>query len=151
MGSPLLSGALAGAAGTTALNAVTYLDMALRSRPASDTPEETVRKAEDLTGQALSSNSRSGLGALLGIASGVGMGTIYGALRSGIGRSLPLPVAAVVAGVGAGAATNAPMTALGVSDPRTWPASSWLADLVPHLAYGVVTALTYDIMSRRVG
>jgi hypothetical protein len=32
----LARGAAAGAAGTTALNAVTYLDMAVRARPASD-------------------------------------------------------------------------------------------------------------------
>lgn len=38
-----LHGLAAGAAGTTALNAVTYLDMALRGRPASTTPEEIGR------------------------------------------------------------------------------------------------------------
>ncbi len=36
------------------------------------------------------------------------------------------------------------MTALGVTDPRTWPASSWAAELVPHLAYGTVTAPVLD-------
>jgi hypothetical protein len=35
----LLSGAAAGAAGTTALNVITYLDIALRGRPTSTTPE----------------------------------------------------------------------------------------------------------------
>ncbi|MGH4015993.1 MAG: hypothetical protein ACRDSL_19140 [Pseudonocardiaceae bacterium] len=40
----LLIGAAAGAAGTTALNAVTYLDMAVRGRPASDTPERSVQR-----------------------------------------------------------------------------------------------------------
>jgi len=39
-----LLGAAAGAAGTTALNAVTYLDMAVRGRPSSSTPEDTVEK-----------------------------------------------------------------------------------------------------------
>jgi hypothetical protein len=34
----VLRGAAAGAAGTTALNAVTYLDMVVRGRPASDAP-----------------------------------------------------------------------------------------------------------------
>ena len=34
----LLSGAAAGAAGTTALNVITYLDIALRGRPTSSTP-----------------------------------------------------------------------------------------------------------------
>ena len=36
------------------------------------------------------------------------------------------------------------MAALGVSDPRTWRPADWLSDLVPHLAYGAVTALAYD-------
>ena len=40
----MLRGAAAGAAGTTALNVVTYLDMALRGRPASSTPANTVEK-----------------------------------------------------------------------------------------------------------
>src|SRR3569833_2837053 len=38
----MIAGLLAGAAGTTALNAVTYGDMALRGRPASEVPERLV-------------------------------------------------------------------------------------------------------------
>lgn len=38
------------------------------------------------------------------------------------------------------AAGNGPMTALRITDPRSWDANSWVTDLVPHLAYGVVTA-----------
>src|SRR3954462_14202829 len=38
----VLRGAAAGAAATTALNAVTYLDMAVRGRGSSSTPEDTV-------------------------------------------------------------------------------------------------------------
>jgi hypothetical protein len=40
----LLKGAMAGAAGTTALNAVGYGDMALRGRPASSTPDQVVEQ-----------------------------------------------------------------------------------------------------------
>ena len=36
------------------------------------------------------------------------------------------------------------MTVLGVTDPRTWPASSWVADIVLHLAYGAVTSAVLD-------
>ena len=43
-----LLGAAAGAAGTTALNATTYLDMVLRGRSASSTPEDTMRYLSDL-------------------------------------------------------------------------------------------------------
>ncbi|MDQ1620983.1 MAG: hypothetical protein QOE19_3552, partial [Actinomycetota bacterium] len=28
--------------------------------------------------------------------------------------------------------------------PRTWSAVDWVADVVPHLAYGLVTALTHS-------
>jgi hypothetical protein len=40
-----LKGAMAGAAGTTALNAVTYMDMVVRGRGASSTPEQVVEDA----------------------------------------------------------------------------------------------------------
>ena len=45
-----LAGAAAGAAGTTALNGVTYLDMAVRGRPASSTPEDTVDRLAEAVG-----------------------------------------------------------------------------------------------------
>jgi hypothetical protein len=158
MANNLLRGALAGAAGTTALNAATYLDMALRGRPGSSTPEDTVRKAEDATGTPLSAdgsdseaagNRRSGLGALLGIVTGVAVGAAYGAARARVGGRVPLPVLGAAAGLGANAASVAPMAALGVSDPRSWSASSWVSDLLPHLAYGAVTAVVFEQMAGR--
>lgn len=151
----VLSGIAAGAAGTTALNAVTYLDMAARARPASSTPEETVRRAEELTPLTLASdpegdtarNRRAGLGALLGIAAGLGTGALYGALRPRL-RRVPLPLLALGAGVAANVGTTAPMAALRVTDPRRWSADSWISDLVPHLIYGCVTAAVFDRMRR---
>lgn len=142
--SAVTRGAAAGAAGTTALNAVTYLDMAVRGRPASSTPEETVEKlahaahAEVPGDDETRSNRLSGLGPLTGIATGVGVGALAGLMV----RSSPLSTP-VLAGVVAGAAmvgSNGPMTLLGITDPRTWSASSWISDIVPHLAYGLVTA-----------
>jgi|SRR3954447_9865480 hypothetical protein len=150
----LLAGAAAGAAGTTALNAVTYLDMATRTRPASSTPDETVRKAEELTGVNLgtaqdeAANRRSALGALLGIAAGLGTGAAYGLARPHLPR-VPLVVLGVGAGLAVNLGTTGPMAALGVTDPRTWPAGSWLSDLVPHLAYGLVTAVVHDLIRGR--
>ena len=41
-------------------------------------------------------------------------------------------------------AANGPMTVLGVTDPRTWSATDWISDLVPHLAYGAVVKTTMD-------
>jgi hypothetical protein len=149
----LLRGALAGAAGTTALNAATYVDMALRGRPTSTTPEDTVERAQDLTGVSLAGDSetagnrRSGLGALLGIAAGLATGAAYGALRPRLAR-VPLPLLGAAAGVLANVASTGPMAALGVTDPRSWPASSWVSDLLPHLAYGAVTALAFEEMRR---
>lgn len=146
----LLIGALAGAAGTTALNAVTYLDMAIRGRPASDTPEQTVRRLAhaahlELPGSPEQREARlPAVGAVLGIATGVGVGALYG-LAQGLG--LRLPTGAAVAAVTAAVlvAANGPMVLLGVTDPRSWAPRDWIADLVPHLAYGAVTAAACSI------
>lgn len=134
-------GLLAGAAGTTALNLVGYLDMALRGRPASDAPERVVDAVAAETGRrvpgsgAVLDSRRTSLGALAGIANGLGVGVIASAVRS-YGVRFPAPVGAVVTGAAAMAATDVPIALLGVSDPRTWTASDWLADAAPHLAYG---------------
>lgn len=154
MSRQLLTGIAAGAAGTTVLNAVTYLDMVARARPASTTPDDTVRKAEELAGLSLSekgpdsdeaSNRRTALGALLGLAAGLGTGALYGMVRPKLGR-VPLALLGVGAGLAANVGTTAPMAVLGITDPRTWPASSWVSDLLPHLAYGFATAAAFDLM-----
>ncbi len=143
--SGVLRGAAAGAAGTTALNAVTYLDMVARGRPTSSTPEDTVEKLSDKTGVPIPgdedtrSNRVAGLGPLTGLVAGVGTGTALG-----VGRSLgwcPGPVAgSLAATAGALVGSNGPMTVLGITDPRTWATKDWVSDVVPHLAYGIVTA-----------
>ncbi|WP_216207376.1 hypothetical protein [Amycolatopsis aidingensis] len=151
----VLRGLLAGAAGTTALNAVTYLDMAVRGRPGSTTPEQTVQRMEELAGASRRSggdeqaagNRRSGAGALLGIASGLAAGVLYGVVRTRAPRA-PAGLLALGVGMAANAGTVLPMTALGVTDPRQWPASSWAMDLVPHLAYGVATSAAYELFRR---
>jgi hypothetical protein len=148
-----LRGAAAGAAGTTALNGVTYLDMALRGRPGSDTPEETVRALSDKTGIPVPGegekpdNRISGLGPLTGLVSGIGTGVLLG-IVSAAGWRPGRAVTTALATAGALVGSNVPMTALGVTDPRTWPASSWISDLVPHVAYGAVTAAVLDGLDR---
>jgi len=140
-----LRGAAAGAAGTTVLNAVTYLDMVLRGRGTSSTPEDTVEKLSDkihvpVPGEGDERDNRvSGLGALTGIVSGVGIGGLLGVIRAA-GWRPGILAGSTAATLGALLGTNGPMTALGITDPRTWPPSSWVSDVVPHLAYGVVTA-----------
>jgi hypothetical protein len=82
------SGAAAGAVGTVALNVVTYLDMMVRARSTSDMPGELVKKLagqngiESLTGDDDDAkNRRSGMGALLGYANGLGVDVGFGVLR----------------------------------------------------------------------
>jgi hypothetical protein len=145
LGRSLLAGAAAGAAGTTALNLVTYLDMTVRGRPASDTPERTVERLAgtvgvDIPGDGDVRTARvSGIGAALGLATGVAVGAVAGLVRGG-GVRLPYPVGAAVTTAGVLAAANGPMTVLGITDPRTWSATDWASDVVPHVAYATVTS-----------
>ena len=143
----LLVGLAAGAAGTTALNTATYVDMVVRARPASRTPETTVERLAETLGAEIPgdeeqrSNRIAGLGPMLGIAAGLGVGALVGVaraagIRSGAVTGTLLTTAVVLV------ASNGPMTVLKVTDPRTWSATDWISDLLPHLAYGVVTHAT---------
>lgn len=152
MTSPLhlaLLGAAAGAAGTTALNGVTYIDMAVRGRPSSSTPEKTVETLSEkahvpIPGEDEEEENRiSGLGPLSGLLAGIGTGALLGLARAA-GWRPGIAVSTAAATLGAMVGTTGPMTVLGVTDPRTWPAKSWVVDIVPHVAYGVVTAAVLD-------
>lgn len=152
IGEKLLWGAAAGAAGSTALKITTYLDMVVRGRPSSGLPANVAGSMADAAGiQALSSenedeaaqNRRSGAGALLGYVSGLGIGMAYSALTSGKGKSHPLRTG-VVLGLAAMAMSDVPIVLTGNGDPRTWGLTAWLSDLIPHLAYGLVTAAVLE-------
>src|SRR4051794_38852731 len=142
-------GAVAGAAGTTAINVATYSDMVARGRPASSTPQETIdrlahRAHVSVPGEGERRGSRlSGMGALGGIGVGVAIGTIAGLARWAGWRPrrateiTALTTVALIAG-------NAPAVVLDVTHPSEWDAKSWLADLGPHLAYGAATAAVLD-------
>lgn len=145
----LLTGAAAGAVGTVALNATTYADMTLRARSGSSVPDEVAgRIAEsvglDLGDEETAANRKSGLGALMGYVNGVGVGAVYGVLRPAFGKNVSVPWAAVGLTLVSTAGTDAPIAATGVSDPTTWPLSSWAMDLGFHLAYGLATATAYE-------
>ena len=56
---------------------------------------------------------------------------------------------AVAAYWAAMATANGLMSALGVTDPREWELSDWVSDVVPHLAYGAVTAGSLELALRR--
>ncbi len=148
----LLWGAAAGAVGTAVLNAVTYGDMLLRGRPASTVPAKAAGILADRLGIVVlrtenedqgADNRRSATGALLGYATGVGVGVGYAVVRSRIDATSPLR-AGLLLGLSAMVAGDGPIVATGASDPRTWSAADWLADLVPHLAYGLAAAATFE-------
>ena len=147
----LMAGIFAGAAGTTALDIVTYLDMTVRGRPASVLPAQAAGKLADRAGADLGSGEvaesrREGVGALLGYAVGLGVGGLYGLLAGD--RNVPLPVAALGLSAAGMAAGDAPYTALRLTDPREWDAVSWASDIVPHLVYGLTTAAVYRRLTR---
>jgi hypothetical protein len=146
----LLLGLLAGAAGTIALDAVTYADMLVRGRPPSRLPAEAARRTARSAGVPLGEGERAdnrseALGALLGYATGLTVGVGYGVARRW--RSdLPVLPAGVLLGLAAMAVSDVPLTASGLTDPRGWGVEGWLADLVPHLAYGLAAAGAYELV-----
>lgn len=152
-----LLGVVAGAAGTVALNVATYVDMAARGRSSSNAPSKLVEIVANKAGLSLSAqgkgsqdetaqNRESGLGALLGYVNGLGMGVAYGLLRSQVDE-LPLPLAGIGVGLLAMAASDVPLVALKVSNPKTWGVSGWAADVIPHLIYGLVTVSTFEALA----
>jgi hypothetical protein len=149
----VLRGAAAGAAGTTALNAVTYLDMVGRGRGTSSTLEQTVEALAEKAhvqipgDEEKRSNRVQGLGPLTGLVAGVGVGVLSGLARAAGVRTRPL-VGTAVTTAGVLIAANGPMTVLGITDPRTWSRTDWVSDVVPHLAYGAVVKTTLDAFSR---
>ena len=147
---------VAGAVGTIALDATTYLDMALRGRPASRTPQQTVERLAALLHVSLPDDESvregrtSGLGALLGMAAGVSAGAVLSLLRPPPAAG-GFPATAALAWVLAMSVGNGPMVTLGITDPRTWSRNDWAADVVPHAAYAVAAALTLHAADRRRG
>lgn len=43
--------------------------------------------------------------------------------------------------------SDAPAAALGVVDLRQMGFNAWLSDIVPHLAYDLTTAISYDALA----
>jgi hypothetical protein len=150
----LLRGAAAGAAGTTVLNAVTYLDMAWRGRPASSMPEHAADKLAQLAGHPVEGTGETkrnrliGLGALSGIATGISVGSVAGFLRPIVLRLGPV-FGPVLIGGAAMAASDVPLVKLGLTDTKTWSSTDWVSDVVPHLAFGVAAYATLAATSHR--
>lgn len=150
-------GIVAGAVGTVVLDLATYTDMVLRSRPASETPSKLVQKIAEQAGipsllgdDDETKNRRSGAGALLGYANGLGVGAAYGVLRPALGW-LPTFFAGLAVGAAAMALSDVPMVNAGVTDPSEWSSEDWLADIIPHALYGLAVAITFDALCRADG
>jgi hypothetical protein len=147
-------GAIAGAAGTIALDVTTYSDMALRGRSSSNVPAEVIRRAADKAGieplnkpdelsDEQTKNRRSALGSLAGYTFGVSVGVLYSTAQP-LFSKLPIGARAVILGGLVMAAMDVPATALRATDPKKWGLSAWMSDIVPHVMYGLVTASVCD-------
>ncbi len=146
-------GLMAGAAGTTALHAATYLDMALRGRAASRLPERTVEAVADACdvripgGRASRAHRTTGIAALGGIGTGLAVGVAASAVRAA-GVRLPRAAGGLATGAAAMAVGNASPIAQGLTDPRDWTPADWASDALPHLAYGITTSAVLREMER---
>lgn len=147
----LMAGAIAGSAGTTALNVVSYVDMLVRARPASEVPAQTAARLADTAGIRLGNGSAAGnrasaLGGLLGNMAGLSVAVGYGLARRFVRRPALLSAAAAL-GAAAMAVSDTPATVTGATRPSQWGASGWVSDIVPHLVYGLVTVVTYEAVT----
>ncbi len=168
MANRIVAGLVAGAAGTLALNVAGYLDMLVRGRPASRLPADVAGKLAEEIGLPLDfdieppasgaddddddvdsrlASRQEALGALLGYANGLSIGAAYGILRLVLPRP-PVWLAGAALGSLAMAASDYPAAKLGLTDPQTWSNADWMADVVPHMAFGVVTAGVFEAIKK---
>ena len=146
-------GIAAGAVGVTVLNAVTYLDMSVRARPASDTPSQAVEKlagkaGTDIPGEGNERDNRlAGMGPLAGIATGVAVGVAAAFARPALSK-IPAPLSAAILGALAMAASDGPLAVLGLTDPAKWSAVDWASDIIPHVSYGAAAYATLAALNR---
>jgi hypothetical protein len=144
-------GVAAGAAGVTTLNAITYLDMAGRARPPSDTPSQAVEQLAGKVGAPVPGqgdkrdNRLAGLGPLAGILTGVAVGVAAAFARPILAR-IPAPLAAATLGALAMAGSDGPLVALGLTKPDDWAAADWASDIIPHLGYGTAVYATLSAL-----
>ena len=143
----MLYGALAGAAGTCALDIVTYLDMLARNRPPSELPQRMARVfASKLGFEQIEKNRLTALGALLGYADGIGTGVLFGIMRPAAPG-----ISETICGVGlcvmTGLVSEGTATLLKQTDPREWSVADWAGDIVPRMVYGLVTTIAFDALA----
>jgi hypothetical protein len=146
-------GLAAGAAGVTVLNTITYLDMAVRARPASDSPSEAVDELAGKAGVEIPgkdderANRLAGLGPLSGILTGAAVG-VTAALAWPALRRVPAPLGAALLGGLAMGGADGPLVALGLTSPGKWTPADWASDVVPHLGYGAAVYATLSALDQ---
>ena len=142
-------GMAAGCAGIVALEIASYADQYVKGRAASKTPTRLGEGLADKAGLELGEGRTrtyraSALGPLAGYADGVLLGIAWAALSAHPLTSLPKGALLLTAGAWAG--SNVPLMSLGITDPRSWSPEEWQADIVPHAAYGLTTALVVALL-----
>ena len=106
-----------------------------------------MRRGADLIGAHLPTDPgkkaavETGHGSVLGMLVGLSVGVTLGALRRS-GRLRGPATTVGSAWVLVMLAGDAPMTVLGVTDPRTWSAVGWATDILPGAAYTLAAAAT---------
>ncbi len=154
----MVYGALAGAAGTTALDVASYADMLLRGRGPSDLPKNVVKEIArrahvapfDRPDEQLSDtdkNRENAVGALIGYADGVGTGAMYGAIRPSM-RGVSWFWTGIALAIATGLFSEGTAAALKQTDPRQWGTEGWISDIIPRCLYGWVTAITFDGLAK---
>lgn len=172
----LIAGAAAGAAGKAALDLTSYVDMLVRRRPASNVPAKVADRliggararlsgltgddprppdgwdeGEQDEGEQPGPRERAA-GAMSGYAIGLGLGVAYALVRARAG-AVDAPRTAfggLALAALAMASSDVPAVATGATtNPRGWTLSAWLADLLPHAAYGLATALATESLLRQ--
>jgi hypothetical protein len=154
----LILGAIAGAAGTMALDCAGYVDMAVRGRGSSNLPAEVIRRLAENAGiSALSvpddeaddatKSRRTALGALSGYEIGIILGALYGLASYPSTKKRGIVFRSMVLTLLAMAASDIPATVLGLTNPAEWGTSGWISDLWPHAAYGLVTAAVFETIA----
>ena len=87
---------------------------------------------------------QSWLGALMGYATGLEIGAAYRLVRPHLeGVSIPLTGIGIATMVG----SDVPAITLEVTDRTTWELYNWASGIIPHLAYGLVTAVAYEVFT----
>ena len=139
----ITAGILAGAAGATAKNVVSYLDQAVQGEgattsPASHSVAGAAKQATGAAGSQADGARAEALGPLGGLGIGLGVGALAGLIR-GSNATPPPVVAAVATGLVAMSIGEGAAVATGTAKPGWAAPGNLLRDFIPHLAYGAVT------------